>query len=139
VNPTVSRVRGEITTGPEALGLSEGEFDALVDRLIQRERERVADAVDVSLDTVTTTETLSRPEHVAPAYLPLPDRPVQSVSSVTLDSERIGGPAVTADQYLVTDTHNCDLGPTASDGRLHVGALRSHGRMATQSPRYHSR
>jgi len=112
-------VRSEVAVGPAALGLSEGEFDALLDRLIQRERERVADAVEVSLGTVTTTETLSRPEHVAPAFLPLPDRPVQSVSSVTLDSTRVGGPDVTADQYLATDTH-IELRPGADRQRWPV-------------------
>jgi hypothetical protein len=116
VNPTISRVRSEVAVGPGALGLSESEFDVLLDRLIQRERERVADAVEVSLGTVTTTETLSRPEHVAPALLPLPDRPVQSVSSVTLDSERVGGPDVIADQYVVTDTH-IELRPGADRQR----------------------
>jgi len=119
VKPTVSRVRGEVTTGPDALGISESKFTTLLQQFIQRERERVADALDVALGTVTTTETLSRPEHVGAAYLPLPDRPVQSVSSVAFDSERVGGPAVDTDHYLVTETH-IELRPGADRQRWPV-------------------
>lgn len=116
MKPTVSTVRSEIAVGPDALGLSEGDFDALLDRLIQRERERVADAIEVSLGTTTTTETLSRPGHVGSVHLPLPDRPVQSVDSVDIDTGRVSGPAVSPEAYIVTDTH-LELLPGADRAR----------------------
>jgi len=40
--PTPSDVRDELAYGPEALGMSEAEFEALLERLIKRETERVS-------------------------------------------------------------------------------------------------
>ena len=109
---TPSDVRDELAVGPDALGLTDTEFDSLLQTLIDRETERVADAIDVALGTETTTESLSRPEHVDEYDLPLPDRPVQSVADVTIDTDRAGGVAVTSDDYRADETH-LELLPSA--------------------------
>ena len=109
---TPSDVRDELAVGPNALGLTDAEFDSLLQTLIDRETERVADAIDVALGTETTTESLSRPGHVDEYDLPLPDRPVQSVADVTIDTDRAGGVAVASDDYEVNDAH-LELLPSA--------------------------
>ena len=100
---TPSEVRDELAFGAEALGLADAEFDTLVGRLIERETERVADEIDVLLGTETTTARLSRPRHVDEYALPLPDRPVQSVVDVTIDTDRAGEPGVSASDYRIVD------------------------------------
>ena len=110
IDPT--DVTDELAFGAEALGLSETGFDSLVQRLIDRETPRVEDAIDVSLGTETVTETVSRPESVDEHDLPLPSRPVQSVASVTVDTDRIGGDSVATADYEVHETH-LELLPTA--------------------------
>jgi len=105
-------IRAELGFGPEALGLSEGEFDALVGRLVDREVPRVEDVIDVSLGTQTIIETVSRPASVDGFDLPLPNRPVQSVASVTIDTDRVGGVSVAAEDYAVHETH-LELLPSA--------------------------
>ena len=108
----VTDVRDEVAFSEEALSLSESAFDAVVTRLIGRETERVEDAIDVSLGTETATETLSRPASVVEHALPLPKRPVQSVESVSIDTDRVGGAEVTADDYVAHETH-LELLPSA--------------------------
>ena len=100
---TPSGVRDELAVGPDALGLTDADFNGLLNTLIDRETERVEDAIDVALTTETATESLSRPEHVDGPFLPLPDRPVQSVASVEIDTDRVGGASVAAEDYLVGD------------------------------------
>lgn len=109
---TPSDVRDELAVGPNALGLTDAEFDALLNTLIDRETERVADAIDVALGTETVTERLERPEHVDEFDLPLPDRPVQSVVSVDIDTDRVGGDAVAAGDYRVDEAY-LELEPSA--------------------------
>jgi len=98
-------VKDEFAFDAEALGLSETGFNALVKRLIGRETQRVEDAVDASLGVETVTETVSRPASVDKWDLPLSSRPVQSVASVTIDTDRVGGPGVAASDYEVHETH----------------------------------
>ena len=93
-------VRDEIAFGPEALGLDETAFDGLLEQLIRRETPRVEDAIDVSLGTETATETLSRPASVVEHALPFPKRPVQSVESVSIDTDRVGGPQVSEEDFV---------------------------------------
>lgn len=100
---TPSDVRDELAVGPNALGLTDTEFETLLQTLIDRETERVADAIDVALGTETTTESLSRPAHVDEFDLPLPDRPVQSVADVTIDTDRVGGAGVASADYAVNE------------------------------------
>lgn len=138
MNPTVRDVQDELSVSPDALGLSDSAFDALVDRLIQRERERVADAIEVDLGTTTTTETLSRPAHVDGPYLPLPERPVQSVESVALDTDRVGRPSVDTAEYAVEDSH-LELLPFADRGewptvRRSVTVTWTHGYPESDTP-----
>lgn len=109
---TPSDVRDELAVGPDALGLTDSAFNALLQTLIDRETERVADAIDVALGTETTTEALSRPEHVDEYDLPIPDRPVQSVADVRIDTDRVTGGDVTADDYEVYDAY-LELLPSA--------------------------
>ena len=110
--PTAADVTAELSFGSDALGLTSTAFDDLIDALIARESERVADAIDVALGTETATESLARPASVKGHDLPLPKRPVQSVADVTIDIGRVGGDSVAADDYTVHDTH-IELLPSA--------------------------
>jgi len=105
-------VKDELAFDAETLKLSEADFDALIERLINRETPRVKDAIDVSLGTEAVTETVSRPASVDKFDLPLPNRPVQSVASVTIDTDRVGGVAVATEDYTVHETH-LELLPSA--------------------------
>lgn len=99
-------VRDELAFGPEALGLSEEAFNSLLERLIDRETERVTDKIDVVLGVETTETSLSRPSHVDKYDLPLPERPIQSVESVKIDTDRAGGAEVTlVKDVVVEETH----------------------------------
>jgi len=109
---TTVEVKDELAFGSDAVGLDDATFDSLISSLIARETERVEDAIDVSLDTQTVTESLARPEHVNEHDLPLPARPVQSVASVSVDTDRVGGEAVSSDDYRVDDAY-IELLPTA--------------------------
>lgn len=109
---TPADVEAELDLTAAAVGLSATEFDELLSELIDRETERVEDEIDVVLGTVTETVPLSRPEHVPPYDLPMPDRPVQSVTGVTIDTDRADEPDVTADDYAVHDSH-LELLPSA--------------------------
>ena len=135
---TPSDVRDELAVGPDALGLTDADFDDLLQTLIDRETERVEDAIDVALTTKTTTESLSRPEHVDGPFLPLPDRPVQSVASVDIDTDRVGGASVAAEDYLVGDAA-LELEPGAArrswpTGRRSITVEWTHGYPEAETP-----
>jgi len=106
-------IKDELAFGIEALGLSEDDFDSLLQRLINRETSRVKDEIDVALATTTVAETVSRRQSVDEFDLPLPRRPVQSVTSVTIDTDRVGGPAVSLDDIAIHETH-LELLPSAN-------------------------
>lgn len=110
---TTAEVKDELAFGSDAVGLSDADFDSLIDSLISRETARVEDEIDVSLGTETTTEDLERPDHVNEYDLPLPSRPVQSVASVDIDTDRAGGEAVASDDYTVVDDAHLELLPAA--------------------------
>lgn len=109
---TTADVKRELSFGSDAVGLSESDFDSLISDLIARETERVADEIDVALGEETTTAELARPETVDEYDLPLPKRPVKSVASVDIDTDRVGGDPVSSDDYYVEDTH-LELKPDA--------------------------
>jgi hypothetical protein len=110
---TTAEVKDELAFGSDAVGLSDAAFDSLIDSLISRETARVEDEIDVSLGTETEIEDLERPDHVNEYDLPLPSRPVQSVASVSIDTDRVGGEAVTADDYSIVDEAYLELLPAA--------------------------
>jgi hypothetical protein len=114
--PAVSaeQVKDELSFGATALDMSQEQFNTLLegkdsdetdDGLIGREQERLVDEIDVALGVETLTETLSRPNSVEKYDLPLPNRPVQSVTSVSIATDRVGGSDITADDYIVHETH----------------------------------
>ena len=113
---TPSDVRDELAFGPEAVGMSDTEFDALLDQLIGRETDRVIDEIDVVLGTETTSTSLARPTHVDEYDLPLPKRPVQSVESVSIDTDRVSGGNVDLEDVIVEETH-LELDPSADRRR----------------------
>ena len=114
---TPSDVRDELAFGPEALGMTDTEFDALLDQLIGRETERVTDEIDVVLGAETTTESLARPTHVDEFDLPLPARPIQSVESVSIDTERVSGDDVDAETDVIVEETHLELDPSADRRR----------------------
>lgn len=137
---TVERVKTEMDLSARAVGLSEAAFDTLLADLVTRETERVADAVDVSLGMTVETASLSRPDSVADPYLPLPERPVQSVESVTLALDRVAGGPVGDLDYLVESTH-LELRPGPETDRTawptqrrSVTVTWTHGYMAADQP-----
>lgn len=119
-------VQKELSYDPErALGLDDTAFQKLLegeegdeydDGIIGREIERVEDELDISLTKETTTETLSRPSGVEAYDLPLPQRPVVAVESLSIDTERVHGPDVDLDDVIVHDTH-LELQPDADRKR----------------------
>lgn len=110
-------VKVELGFSGDAVGLGDTDFDALIADLIARESERVEDAIEIQLGETTGTDTLSRPSHVAGPYLPLPERPVHSVASVTIDTDRVAGGDVAASDYRVTNQAALELLPEADRAR----------------------
>ena len=98
---TVGDVKDEIAVTAESVGLSDTQFDGVLSALIERETERVADELDVRLGVETTTEVTERPVSVREFALPLSDRPIQSVTSVGIDTDRVAGDGVTLDDVIV--------------------------------------
>ena len=113
---TPADVREELAVSDDALPDAIDDVDGFLQGLIDRETLRVSDEIDVVLGTETTTEQTSRPASVDGVFLPLDNRPVQSVVDVTIDTDRASGPAVTADDYIVEDTH-LELEPEADRNR----------------------
>ena len=102
---TPADVREELAFSDDALPDAIDDVDGFLEGLIDRETLRVEDEIDVVLGTETTTEQASRPESVDGVFLPLSNRPIQSVTSVDIDTDRASGPAVTADDFIVEETH----------------------------------
>ena len=113
---TPADVRGEVAFSADAVGLDDTEFDALIADLIDRETERVEDELDVEFGVTKTTEVTSRPASVAEHLLPLSERPVQSVQSVTIDTDRVAGDGVTKEDLIVHESH-LELLPAADRAR----------------------
>ena len=113
---TPADVRQELAVSDDALPDAIDDVDGFLQRLIDRETLRVSDEIDVSLGVETVTEQTSRPASVDGVFLPLDNRPVQSVTSVDIDTDRASGPAVTADDVIVEDTH-LELEPEADRNR----------------------
>ena len=113
---TPADVREELAVSDDALPDAIDDVDGFLQRLIDRETLRVSDEIDVSLGVETVTEQTSRPASVDGVFLPLDNRPVQSVTSVDIDTDRASGPAVTADDVIVEDTH-LELEPEADRNR----------------------
>ena len=114
---TPAEVRDELAFDASAfVNLDSDGFDALLQRLIERETERVADALDVTVGVEATTEVTSRPRSVAEHLLPLSDRPVQAVTDVTIDTDRVAGGGVADDGFVVHETH-LELLPAADRAR----------------------
>ena len=109
-------VRQELAFSDDALPDAIDDVDTFLQGLIDRETLRVEDEIDVSLGVETVTEQTSRPASVDGVFLPLDNRPVQSVVDVTIDTDRVSGPAVTADDYIVEETH-IELEPEADRNR----------------------
>ena len=109
---TPADVREELAYSDDALPDAIDDVDGFLQGLIDRETLRVSDEIDVSLGVETTTEQTSRPASVDGVFLPLSNRPIQSVVDVTIDTDRASGPAVTADDVIVEDTH-LELEPEA--------------------------
>ena len=109
---TPPEVRDELAFDEQALGMSSSAFDALIEELIERETERVEEVLDARIGETSATETLARPSHVEGHLLPLPHRPVQSLESVEIDTDRVGGRSVDTDDVWVESTH-LELKPEA--------------------------
>lgn len=76
------------------------EGDTNTEGLLERESRRLEDWASTTWTTQQSTEALARPEHVSKLELPLPHRPIESVSSVT-----VNGDALAEADYHVLDTY----------------------------------
>lgn len=98
---SIDAVRDELPVDEGAFAhLSASGFDSLLDRLIERETQRVESVVDTQFGVASTTEETSRPAGVDEAFLPLSTRPVQAVTSITVD-----GDAVSLSDVYAESTH----------------------------------
>lgn len=113
---TPADVREELAYSDDAVPDAIDDVDGFLQGLIDRETLRVSDEIDVSLGVETVTEQTSRPASVDGVFLPLSNRPIQSVVDVTIDTDRVSGDDVTADDYIVTETH-LELDPEADRNR----------------------
>jgi len=111
--PSISDVKREINFDHAAFGLSEMKFDAIIDEALGEAVTQVEEWLHGSLSTTTAEVEIHRPEGVPEYDLPLPERPVQSVDSVSIDTWRVPGDDVTDEDYIVHDTH-LELTPDAS-------------------------
>lgn len=115
LNP--SDVRDELAFGAEAVGMTDTKFEALLTQLIDRETDRVINEIDVVLGTETVTDRLARPTHVDEHDLPLPKRPVQSVKSVSIDTDRVSGEDVDLEVDVIVEETHLELDPSADRTR----------------------
>lgn len=106
---TATALERELPFGPADLQIDDTTEDAdgntawdnLLLDVLERESSRIEGWADTTFATLEETESFGRPEHVPQRDLPLPDRPVQSVASVTVD-----GTALTeAEDYAIEATH----------------------------------
>lgn len=81
--------------------LTDTEYDQLLKDALRSESARIERWVDVEFSLTPTTEQLSRPESVPERELPLPERPIESVQSVTAD----GTDLTEGEDYAVEETH----------------------------------
>jgi len=131
-------VKNELAFDADAVGLTPADFDSLISDGLDAATDRVEEWIDASLTTETATEDISRPEHVAVYDLPLPERPVQSVASVDVDTDRVGGATVSPEDYRVEATH-IELEPAADreefpTERRSVTVEYTHGYAVTPRP-----
>jgi len=104
--PTLAEIKRELPTDASTFPhLSDADFDALLDDLTDRETERVEERLDVTLGVATATVDTARPSSAGGPDLPLPQRPVQSVQSISVDTTRVGGAAVAPSDVRVEPTH----------------------------------
>lgn len=101
----LAELKREIPFSAADFDMTEAEFDALLqgdastDGLMERASQRIESWADTQWFTSQITETTERPEYAPGRELPLNERPVQSVASVTVD-----GDALDASRYVVEDT-----------------------------------
>lgn len=135
---TVDELRDELAVTPDALGLTEADYTALLDRLITRETERLEAALGVSFTQVTTSTSTARPAHIDDRVLPLPATPVRDVTAIEIDTDRAYGENVAPSDVDVAETHlrlrrdaPRDAWPTAARS---VSVTWAHGYAETETP-----
>ncbi|EMA38468.1 hypothetical protein [Halococcus hamelinensis] len=79
---------------------SSDQYDNALERALDAASGMVEDWTDTVFATTTRTSTLSRPVGVAERELPMPHRPVQSVTSVT-----VGGLVLDSEDYRAGETY----------------------------------
>ena len=103
-----SELERELPFGAADLGVddttedSDGntDWDNLLTDLLEREAEWLEEQLGTTFERTTVTESVSRPDHVDGQDLPLPERPIADVNSVTIDGDTLSG-----GNYAVEDTH----------------------------------
>jgi hypothetical protein len=84
--------------------LTEAEYDQLLQDTLRSESARIERWVDVEFSLTHTTEQLSRPESAPERELPLPERPIESVQSVTVETTSVTD-LTEGEDYAVEETH----------------------------------
>jgi|AKVG01.1.fsa_nt_gi hypothetical protein len=112
---SVDDVKSETSYTASGLGLDSVTFDNLIERLIKRETLRVQEEIDVSFGEKTETFLIERQESVGEYFLPLPERPVKSLDSISVDLERAKrNKDIEVSDVIVKETH-LELKPERGD------------------------
>lgn len=103
---TAEELRGELPfTAGDYPVQDEGQFNSALRRALDAASRRVEEWSGAVYATETTTRELTRSPTVAERDLPLPERPVQSVASVEVETEDGTTALAQDDDYRVRDTH----------------------------------
>ncbi|PHQ43941.1 hypothetical protein Z052_02030 [Halorubrum sp. C191] len=109
---TVEELKREVPYDAASLGMTDAEYQAVIEKAGDAAVERVTEWVGGDLTRSTTTETLARPPNVPATDLPLSNVPVSDVSAVSIDTWRVDGADVEIAETVVTPTH-LELTPDA--------------------------
>lgn len=109
---SVTELKGELPfTAADFPVQDSNQFETALARALGSASDLVEKWGETVYQTETITESVARPAHVADVDLPLSKRPIQSVTSVSVE----GTSLTESDDYVVVDTHLSLIDEPASD------------------------
>lgn len=108
---STSELEEHIPFTAESLGIGADEWDAELSKALGAAADDVEDWTDTRFELTDASATLSRPCGVTEYELPLPKRPIESVTSVEIDDETLA-----ESEYVIHETH-LELEPEADTKR----------------------
>lgn len=106
-----SDVEAELPFDNRSFGLDDTEWNDVIQRHMGAASDDIEKWTDTVFNTATVTSSVSRPHAVDKYDLPLPERPVQSVTSVDINGDQL----TEGTDYTVHETH-LELLPDSSFG-----------------------